>query len=262
MCDMLILIAESKTMTACSGAVSEAVYKAHSPLLETKACEIINYLGSFGADELASALKISGVLARKLREMIYEFPNKRLGSLAVEAFTGVVFKALDYGSLEEGERLRCGEDVRIISSLYGWLRPDDVVKQYRLDFLSRLAPGGEALAAFLRKDVSKCLSDYIAREGCKYVINLLPADAMRCIDRTRLEGVKFITAAFSEMQPGGTFKTPNSNRLKTLRGRLLRKIILENIKDIDGLRGICDSSFEAGEYSRESGEIRFITVPD
>lgn len=257
---MLVLIAESKTMTACSESVSESVYSAHRPLLETDACKIMEYIGSMSADELAEALKISGAMARRMKEMIYEFPNKGMGARAAEAFTGVVFRAFDYGSLNDEERLRCHESVRIISSLYGWLRPDDIVKRYRLEYSGRIAPGDETLAAYLRSGVTECLSDYLGSKGCNEVLNLLPADAMRCIDRKRIDRADMLTAVFSEMQPGGTFKTPDSNRLKTLRGRLLRKIITENISDMESLAGIHDSTFVAEGYNRERGEIRFVSV--
>ena len=51
------------------------------------------------ADELTAKVKISAAMASHLRDMIYEFPAKGMGTRAIEAFTGVVFKAFDYATL-------------------------------------------------------------------------------------------------------------------------------------------------------------------
>ena len=67
-------------------------------------------------------------MARKLRQMIYDFPYKESGCVAIEAFTGVVFKAFEYSSLSAQEKQITNRCVGIVSSLYGWLRPDDIIK--------------------------------------------------------------------------------------------------------------------------------------
>ena len=137
---MLILIAESKTMTPCGNAVSKADYAACRPMLESDADAIMETVRSLSADELVATVKISLPMVRKLQQMAYEFPNKAVGSRAIEAFTGVVFKAFDYASLDEEARRNTTGCVRLLSSLYGWLRPDDIVKAYRTDFTTPLAP--------------------------------------------------------------------------------------------------------------------------
>ena len=236
---MLILIAESKTMLPGEKNVEKQQFAAHTPICETLADEIMESLKDLTVGELMEQTGLSASLAVKMQKMIYEFSFKATGNMAIEAYTGVVFKALDYTSLSDEAKGRCINKVRIISSLYGWLRPDDIVKTYRLDFTTRLEEGPSAartMNTFWRTEVSKCLVKALQSQDCNSILNLLPADAAKCIDwKTVKRFAKVWKVDFSEMREGGIMKTPNAGRLKTLRGYLLRQILEEDIKDPQGL---------------------------
>lgn len=257
---MLILIAESKTMAPCADVIAPRLLGLHTPRLETSACEIMCRLESMTVDELAAKVRISVPMARKLRNMIMDFPYKESGGVAIEAFTGVVFKALDYQSLSADEKERTNRRVGIISSLYGWLRPDDIIKPYRFDFTNQLAPHGGSLAAFWQQKVTDCLISWIEHEKDHDLLNLLPGDAARCIDWNRIASSATIWKAdFREVQSGGAVKTPNSNRLKTLRGKLLRQIITDSIVDPKQLMEVESEDYVA-EKSTAPGQLLFVTA--
>lgn len=179
---MLILIAESKTMTHCDGMINQCDYMSHRPAFESDADGIMSNLRNLSAESLFGSVKLSLSMVRKLQQMIYEFPNKASGSKAMNAFTGVVFKAFSYQTLGETSRMRTNGRVRIISSLYGWLRPDDIIKSYRFDFTTPLAPDGKIFSSYWRDSVTKLLLEEIEKQDCHDVLNLLPGDAARCID--------------------------------------------------------------------------------
>lgn len=259
-------------MTACAESVSPEEYKLHLPTGEVGADEIMANIAGLNAAELASMAKFSGAMAVKALRMAYEFPNKSLGAKAIEAFTGVVFKAFDYSSLDEGEREIAGESVRLISSLYGWLRPDDIIKAYRLDFNTALAPGDKPLPAdgfypldsdtpflatghsaldsdthfsatghpalafdkpmwsFWKRDVTISLVKEIKERNGEAVLNLLPGDAAKMIDWKLVKNfAKVWKVDFKELSDGGEWKTPTANRLKELRGHLLREIVTRKL---------------------------------
>lgn len=248
---MLILIAESKTMLPCDG-----VAAGRRPVFDARAGELMLSLSELDAAELSREVKISLSLAGKLRGMIRDFPDKSTGAEAIRAFTGVVFKAFDYGSLSEDARRRCCGDVRIVSSLYGWLRPDDVVKAYRFDFTSRVAPDGGSLAAMWQEAVTRQLLEELRTSGETEVLDLLPGDAARCIDWKRVQAVAEVRKAdFIETGAGGKERTPNSGRLKTLRGRLLRQIVTEGIKNFSELTSVSSESYMARASQPDSGSI-------
>lgn len=257
---MLVLIAESKTMAPCAGKVSPQFLERHRPELESLSSDIMCGLESMSVDELASKVKISIPMARKLRLMIYDFPYKESGCAAIEAFTGVVFKAFDYPSLSEKEKERANRCIGIISSLYGWLRPDDIIKSYRFDFTNQLSPDGGSLAAFWIRKVTDCVISWIESEKDYDVLNLLPGDASRCIDWARVEkSAKVWKADFQEMQAGGEMKTPNSNRLKNLRGKLLRQIITDSISTPQQLMAV-ETDCYVSEESTVPGQLLFVTA--
>lgn len=257
---MLVLIAESKTMAPCSGMVPPLVFERHRPVLESQVCDIMCGLESLSVNELASKVKISVPMARKLWHMICDFPNKALGCAAIEAFTGVVFKAFDYSSLSSADKERTNRSVGIISSLYGWLRPDDIIKPYRFDFTTPLAPDGKSFAAFWMPKVTECVISWIESQKDYDVLNLLPGDASRCIDWNMVgQKARIWKADFQEMQPGGATKTPNSNRLKLLRGKLLRQIITDAIATPQQLLSV-ETEHYVAEKSSEPGVLRFITA--
>lgn len=256
---MLILIAESKTMAPCNGVVRHEDYIANRPELESVADEVMESLRTMTAEELADETKFSIPMAGRLLRMVYDFPHKSAGSPAIEAFTGVVFKAFDYASLDGPERGRACGSIRIISSLYGWLRPDDIVKPYRFDFSTPLAPEGRTFMAYWRDEVTECLVRTLRSTGEGNVLNLLPGDAARCINWKLVEPyAKVWKADFREIRPGGVYRTPNAGRLKTLRGQLLRQIVREGVESLEALMELSsDAYFCEGCDPDSPGSILF-----
>lgn len=257
---MIILIAEAKTMSPCNGAVAEEEYAAHTPVLEARAAELVAGLSEMTAGELAERAKLSMAMAQKLKRMLYDFPCKTSGCAAMEAFTGVVFKAFGCNTLTDKEWDETWRRVRIVSSLYGWLRPDDIVKPYRFDYTSPVGPSGESLAKYWCDSVTECLLDEIVSADGGGVLNLLPTDAMRFIDWKRVEGVTDVwRAEFREVGEGGVMRTPNSSYLKKLRGELLRHIISERAETVEAIARLAGANFMGEALAADgSGTIRFV----
>lgn len=236
---MIALIAESKTMLPVEKEISDSEVLQSAPIYNAVADQIMSSLKGLDVADIAQETGLSASLAAKMQKYIYDFGFKATGNRAIDAYTGVVFKALDYDSLDNKAKKRCNQDVGIISSLYGWLRPDDIVKTYRLDFTTRLEVGpseGMALNQFWRKDVTKALVSKIQVEGQREILMLLPGDAAKCIDWKLVKRfAKVWKVDFRELQPDDTYKTPQAGKLKTLRGLLLRQILTEgtsNVKDM------------------------------
>ena len=258
---MLTLIAESKTMDRCDLPVSRAEYERHRPLLSDHAARIVASLGDMSAAELAKAVKISAPMASRHHRMLRDFMDKTVGARAIEAFTGVVFKAFSYATLSVDARREADSEVRIISSLYGWLRPSDIIKAYRFDFTTPLAPDGGTFAAYWRGPVTDCLLRDIEATGRLDVLDLLPGDAARCVDFKRMAAsARIWKAAFREIVSGTVTRTPNAGKLKILRGRLLRHIVEQGLQSPDQLLGVDDDEFMAESIDQASGTITFRTA--
>lgn len=240
---MIILIAESKTMSECARSIGGA--NLSKPVFETRAAAIMERLCEMPASEIARRGKLSPAMASRARLMALDFPDKSTGAKAAEAFTGVVFKALRYESLDASAKRFAGSNLRIVSSLYGWLRPDDIVKPYRLDFTMPLAPGDITFAAWWRDALTRRLSDELHASGCRDVLDLMPADAARCFNLKALgSDIRVWKADFRAVE-GATVKSPHATRLKTLRGLLLHRILSEQIESPEALMTIESDDFIA-----------------
>lgn len=254
---MLILIAESKTMGECDSRVSPEEYRAHTPKYEATADAIMAGVASMTFEELSEKTRLSTAMVRRLQQMAISFSDHSHGAKAIEAYTGVVFRALDYGSLSEMAKEAAGSEVRIISSLYGWLRPDDIVKPYRLDFGMKLAPDGTRLSAYMKEAVRCALAEYLGKNACRDIINLLPGDAAACFDwKTVEKSARVWKIDFRETGADGHTRTPNAGKLKKLRGELLRQILTEEIKDPQGIMELAAGDDNTQE-SAEGGTIVF-----
>lgn len=138
--------------------ISSEVFCAHMPRYEQTTDAIMDGLRNLSHIELAEKVGITPRLAQSLHRMAYEFPNKLLGLPAIEAFTGIVFRQLHPTGYSGKHREFMNRHVRIISSLYGWLKPDDIVKPYRLEFKNPVAPGDQSLMKYWKKDLTLSLA--------------------------------------------------------------------------------------------------------
>lgn len=226
----MILLAESKTMSAAQMEVSADEFREFCPLFDGIADAIMDALRDRTLEQLSRDAGISMKLAASLQSMIYEFPVKSLGIRAIKAFTGVVFRQLRLADYNDIQERYVSENVRIVSSLYGWLRPDDIIKPYRFDFKSRVAPLGQPLMKYWKKDVTIALANDLRRRGDTVIIDLLPSDAAKLIDWKIIKRFANVYKVdFQTVVGAEETKTPNAGRLKELRGRLLDLIIREGL---------------------------------
>ena len=162
---ILTLIAESKTMTPCDCPVTPEQFATHRPAGEPTADEIMARIATMDVSDLMEATRFSRQMAAKALRFAYDFPDKSHGQEAIAAFTGVVFKSFDYATLDENERRLTADTIRLISSLYGWLRPDD-----------------RSMVQYWKKDVTIAMVREIKARPGIHILNLLPADAAKAID--------------------------------------------------------------------------------
>ncbi|MDD6227977.1 MAG: YaaA family protein [Bacteroidales bacterium] len=240
----MILIAESKTMASAETDVSREKLAECRPQFDGIANAIMDSLRDRTPEQLAAEAGITLRLAASLRRMIYEFPNKSTGLRAIEAFTGVVFRQLRLAGYDAAQKKFLQDNVRIASSLYGWLRPDDIVKPYRFDFKSHVAPLGETLMKYWKKDVTIAMAQELRAKGDTVIIDLLPSDAAKCVDWKLIKQFANVYKVDFKMYDGtDVMKTPNAGRLKELRGRLLDLIVRNGISSPADIASMESSDF-------------------
>lgn len=246
---MLCLISESHSMHAAPPVNTAAPLNASSPEYEHDAASIVAALQDLHPEELSTLLKISPTLAAKVAKLLYSFFNHDTGSEAIEAFSGVVYKALSPGTLSHESLMEAYKNVRIVSCLFGLLRPSDIIKPYRLDFKMPSPFSSGSLASFWKAKTTIAIVKSIRDHGHAEILNLLPADASSQIGWNVIKRYAQVgVVRFQVILPGGKLKTPNAGKLKTLRGLMLRDILTSGCKTFTELTLLSNSNYTyAGE---------------
>lgn len=233
---MLTLLAESKTMLSSQQAIPHQDFLTRKPLFEEEADMEMDFIKSLSVNEISEILGISGALATKTLSFAYEFPNKSLGYCSLSAFTGEAYKGLDQNSLSDAAKKRAAENLRIISSLYGYLRPLDIIKPYRLEFNKQIYEGRNNAIKTYRQKITVEFVKEIKSRNIKDIIDLLPADADLMIDwKISRAFAKVHKVVFKSIMPDGSLKTPLAKTLKEHRGKMARFIFENNIQSFEDL---------------------------
>lgn len=193
--------------------------------------------------ELGKLMDISPALAKLNAERFRDFEGAASDARpAVLAFAGDTYQGLEAASLDADE-LRFAQDrLRILSGLYGLLRPLDAIVQYRLEMGSRLRnEAGPNLYAYWGDRIAGALKADAQRLGTDTLINCASVEYFTAADRDAL-GLRVITPQFLEDKPGGPKIV--SFFAKKARGAMARFIIARRLTDPESIL-----EFDLGGYA-------------
>ncbi|SFD16742.1 peroxide stress protein YaaA [Algibacter pectinivorans] len=152
---------------------------------------------------------------------------------AVYAFNGDVYRGLDAYTIPEEKLETLQSTVRILSGLYGVLKPTDLMQPYRLEMGTKLKVGqNKNLYEFWKKDITKALNEEL--EDDELFLNLASNEYFKAIDTKTLK-VPVVTANFKDFK-NGKYKVI-SFFAKEARGAMARYIVDTNAQTIDDLKG-------------------------
>ena len=173
---------------------------------------------------------------------------------AIYAFSGDVYRGLDAYTIPEDKLEKMQETIRIISGLYGILKPMDLMQPYRLEMGTKFPVGkNKNLYEFWKTKVTKALNDEL-RDG-ELFLNLASAEYYKAIDKKVLK-VPVITAVFKDFR-NGEYKNIMTFA-KLARGYMTRYIIDTNAQTIDDLKGFNYQGYGFSESMSIDNELVFI----
>jgi len=153
---------------------------------------------------------------------------------AVMAFNGDVYAGLQARTLKPAQLAYAQTHVRILSGLYGLLRPLDLIHPHRLEMGTRLAnPRGKDLYAFWGDRITDALNRTAEEQGAKVLINLASEEYFKSV-RPRQLTVPVVTPVFEDWK-GGKFKII-SFYAKRARGLMARYAAVKGIADAQKLQ--------------------------
>ncbi len=163
--------------------------------------KLINKLRSFSESKLCSLMSISSKLAALNRQRYndWSLPFTTSNSKqAIMAFKGDVYTEFTFQKYKEEDFDYAQKHLRILSGLYGLLRPLDLIQPYRLEMGTKLVtPQGKDLYDFWSSTLTNALNKTIKNSGDQILINLASKEYYNSIDKTSLEG-RVITPVFKD----------------------------------------------------------------
>ncbi|GGI56930.1 peroxide stress protein YaaA [Winogradskyella haliclonae] len=173
---------------------------------------------------------------------------------AMYAFNGDVYRGLDAYSIDTKKLDKVEDTVRIISGLYGVLKPLDLIQPYRLEMGTKFPVGkNKNLYEFWRKKVTQALNDEL--EDDELFLNLASNEYFKAIDIKALK-VPVITINFKELK-GDTYKTI-AIFSKLARGLMTRYIIDTNAKTLEDVKGFNYENYGFSEDLSSEKELVFV----
>ena len=239
---MIVLLSPAKTLDFESPVVTDRYTQ---PRLLDDAADLVSTMASFSPDEIGSLMDISGDVAAlnaerfaQWRQSSHDAPGP--SRQAVLAFRGEVYRGLAAHEMDDEDLAFAQEHLRILSGLYGVLRPLDLMLPYRLEMGRRVAnPRGANLYDYWRSAIADVLAQDI-RGPRDVVVNLASQEYFRAVDTEEL-GVPVVTPLFKERRQSG-LRTIGVYA-KRARGVMARYIIEHRLTKPDGLRGFREDGY-------------------
>lgn len=222
--------------------------------------ELIEVCRTLSAQDLSSLMKISDKLAglNVARFTEWQTPfNESNAKQAIYAFNGDVYVGLDAASLSEDTLNYAQNHLRILSGLYGILKPLDLMMAYRLEMGTKLANSrGANLYQFWGSIIAEKLNEVFALQNTSTLVNLASNEYFKAVDKKALKG-EIITPVFKDCK-NGQYKVI-SFYAKKARGLMARYLMEQQVTTMEQLLAFdCAGYYFSEEQTKKANEPVFL----
>ena len=239
---MIITISPSKTLDY----TSPLLMRSHTiPAFLTESTQLIECLRKKSPDEIAELMALSDKLTRLNVQRYQDFHTPftpKNARPALLAFKGDVYEGIDVANYKEADFTFAQGHLRIISGLYGLLKPLDLIQPYRLEMGTRLKnPRGNDLYGFWGDKITQALNFTLREQNSQILVNLASQEYFKAVQPEKLNG-KLLNIIFKEQQ-GDTLKTIGLFA-KQARGKMTNFIIKNRIKTTQELTDFSEDGYK------------------
>jgi len=231
---MLIVISPAKTLDFDAPLATK---KNTQPRFPRKSEELVQHLRKLSSDQVSELMHISPKLGQlnyerfQLWQAKFEFPEARQ---AILAFRGDVYTGLDADTLNEKDFEKAQKHLRILSGLYGVLRPLDMMRPYRLEMGTKYSfDDYENLYDYWKDTITKTIRKDLDESCSNVLVNLASNEYFKSIDTKKLKA-DIVTPEFKDWK-NGQYKMI-SFWAKKARGMMTRFILQHNITKAEDLQ--------------------------
>ncbi|MDI3323579.1 peroxide stress protein YaaA [Pontibacterium granulatum] len=251
---MLIVISPAKTLDYDTAPVTDTYSQ---PGYLNHSADLIEQLRTLSVQDVAELMKLSDKLASlnvaRFEEWTPEF-NTDNAKQALLAFKGDVYAGMDAQSFSDDDFAFAQDHLRILSGLYGLLKPLDLMQPYRLEMGTKLANGrGKDLYQFWGNIICDALNEELKQE--QVLINLASNEYFKAAKAKGISS-RIITPVFKDWK-NGQYKMI-SFYAKKARGLMSRYIIQNKLEDPEQLKGFDLEGYRFAESMSEGDTWTFI----
>ena len=257
---MLILISPAKTLDFQTPAKYD---KFSQPEFLTDTKTLVDRLQTLSATEISALMKISDKLGKLNAERFqawqpaYDNTNAKQALLA---FQGDVYQGIDVDRLSEEDLDFAQEHLRILSGLYGVLRPLDLIQPYRLEMGTKLAHAKlqnlsvNTLYEFWQDKLTQAINRQLEKLDSQIVVNLASNEYFKAVQPKLLTG-EIVTPVFKDWK-NDKYKII-SIYAKKARGMMSAYIIKNRIKQKEDIKGFSESGYSFNAELSDSNNLVF-----
>jgi cytoplasmic iron level regulating protein YaaA (DUF328/UPF0246 family) len=248
---MLIVLSPAKTLDYDTPL---SLTQSTEPDFIAEAAELIGHLRQLSPAQLGSQMQISDALAALNFDRYARWRPKATSKnarQAILAFNGDVYEGLAAATLTARQLTFAQSHVRILSGLYGVLRPFDLMQPYRLEMGTKLATrSGKDLYAFWGERITDALNAALAYQKKKVLINLASEEYFKSV-KPRLLHAPVVTPVFEDWK-SGKYKVI-SFHAKRARGLMARFAITQKLTEPERLKDFAAEgyAFDANASERD-----------
>lgn len=249
---MLAVISPAKTLDYKSQVPALPVTR---PRFEADAHALAASAAKLSKKKLGDLMHISPALAALNVDRFRGF-DEQPERPAIYAFAGDVYAGFEVHSLDEEAVLFAQDHLRMLSGLYGLLRPLDAIRPYRLEMGTRWAPGrAKDLYGFWKDRVAALLAEDAAASGQPVVINLASKEYWAAAEPHLPAGIRVIEIDFREEGPNGL--RFNTFAAKRARGMVARYICEHRLTDPEAIKGFDSDGYAYDADGSDQNRWRF-----
>ena len=229
--------------------------KETEPFFSKNANELISVVKKLSSDNLKELMGISSQLAELNKQRFMDF-GKQDKKAAAFAFAGDTYKGLEIEKLNQNDVEWAQEHLRILSGLYGLLRPLDSIEPYRLEMGSKLRGShGNSLYEYWGDKISNKLNEHAEKIGTDTLVNCASNEYFNVV-KPNILSLRVITPIFMERKNGQ--EKIISFYAKNARGAMARFIIQNRLIDIKEIKNFNLDGYIFDPHKSDENKYIFI----
>lgn len=259
---MLMIISAAKSLDYKS---TISLENQSFPRFEEKTKILVKQLKKFSKDEIKNLLEVSENLASLNFQRFKDFSdsyNLKNSKQAILVFNGDVFQKIAKEKFSKEDFLFAQKHLRILSGLYGSLRPFDLIQPYRLEMGTKFQNDLVAknlkiknLYQFWSEEISDFFNEDLKKSKEKYIINLASEEYAKAVDSKKIKG-KIINVIFQEKKKD-QYKIVGI-LAKKARGSMVNWIIKNKITDVEKLKNFSEDNYKFNEKFSDENNLFFV----